>query len=822
MCTLIKKFIGGILLLGLSIHSYAQTGKISGAVKSSENKPVEAGTVSLLNAKDSSLVKLSLTDKAGLYEIDKIKYGNYLIKVEAVGHDSAIISGISLSAATLTVKDIELKSTASSLGTVSVSAKRPMIENKIDKMVVNVDASPTNAGLNALEVLEKSPGVTVDNDGNVSLKGKKGVIILIDGKPTYLSGAELANYLRSLPSSQLDQVEVMTQPSAKYDASGNSGVINIVTKKSKMNGFNGTFTTSAIFAKYFKNTNNININWRKGKLNFFGSLAYSHWEGFNDIFIDRSIRKDALTPFSRYTEQHTYGKFSDNSTSFKAGADFFATKKTTFGAVVKGMIDRSTFHSEGTANIYDSTHKFVQYNDATSENKSPLNNMSVNLNFQQKLNDKGSEISADADYVFYNTKGTQYTNNYLYNADKTPSEKPYLLNGNLPSRIDIYSFKSDYKLPLKGGATFEAGIKTSYVKTDNNADYTYFDQASSSWKRADSISNHFIYKENINAAYVNIQKTIKKFSMQLGLRAEQTIADGNQVSKNISFHKNYTQLFPTAYFNYKPNDDNTWGISYGRRIERPGYDQLNPFQYQLDRYTYNQGNPNLQPQFANNIELSYNHKGQITVTGSYTVTDGIINDVLITTKEPGDSNYITYQTSQNIARSTNIGLSINFTKELKKWWTLNVFANVYNNRYKGQIANDIIDVNRTAFSGNFSSQFTFKKGWSAEVSGWFDGKSYVSSNILSENMGMFSVGGSKKFWKDKASLKLSVRDPFYLASFRGTSELSNSITKIHSYWDNRRAILTFTYRFGKTTSGGEERKRNNVDEQNRVKSGGNN
>lgn len=818
------KPITACTMLLLSIYVNGQhLGKISGIIKSPEGKAIEAATISLLKATDSSLIKISITDKSGIFQFENIKNGNYLFLADAIGFGKTYSKVIALTNENVTIEtgELQLAATTQKLNGVNVSARRPLIENKIDKMVVNVDASPTNTGLSALEVLEKSPGVTVDNDGNISLKGKQGVIILIDGKPAYLSGQDLVNFLKDMGSNQLDQIEIMTQPSAKYDASGNSGVINFKTKKNSNSGFNGTFTTSAIIAKYFKNTNSINFNWRKGKINFYGNYGYSYWEGFNDITINRSLRANENTAFNRYVEQHTFGRYSGYPHNFKAGVDFFANKKTTLGFAVNGLIDDRKFKSVSVANIFDSTNRFVQYNNAFSQTKDPWTNVGFNLNLQQKLDTSGQEISVDADYVLYRTKGHQYSDNYLYNSDKLPSEDPFLLNGYLPANIDIYSFKSDYKKPLTKDATLEAGIKLSNVKTDNDAQYTMFNNPGSKWETDTARSNHFIYKETINAAYINLQQKIKKFGVQLGLRAEQTIAEGNQVTKSIAFKKNYTKLFPTAYFSYQVNDNNSFGISYGRRIERPGYQDLNPFQYQLDRYTYQKGNPDLQPQFSHNIEVSYNYKGQLNVSVNYTTISDIINDVLITTKEPGDSNYTTYQTSQNIASSQNTGLSVNYNKQLKKWWSINVFANVYNNHYKGVIDNEAIDLNLVSFSGNFSSQFTFNKGWSGELSGFYNSKNLVSSAILAQPMGMFSLGAGKKILKDKGSVRLNLRDPFYLMSFRGSTDLSKGLTQIHSYWDNRRVILTFTYRFGKANGQAPRRRSTGAeDEQSRVKSGG--
>jgi len=293
------------------------------------------------------------------------------------------------------------------------------------------------------------------------------------------------------------------------------------------------------------------------------------------------------------------------------------------------------------------------------------------------------------------------------------------------------------------------------------------------------------------------------------------------VTKNISFHKNYTKLFPTSYVSYKLNDSNTLGFSYGRRIRRPGYQSLNPFQFQLDRYTYEQGNPDLQPQFSHNFELSYNYKGQLNIAANYTTVSDVINDVLITLREPGDSNYTTFQTSQNIASSKNIGLSLSYNKQLEKWWTINAFANVFNNKFNGVIDNENVNVSFTSFNSNVSSQFKFNKGWSAEVSGWYNSKTLFSSAILANPMGMFSVGGGKQIFKNKATVRLNVRDPFYMLNFKGVTDLNKGIANIHSYWDNRRAIISFTYRFGKTNDQ-PQRKRSSAadDEKSRLNAGG--
>lgn len=815
------KHIFTLIMLAIATLAQAQTksGKIFGSLKNAEGKGVEAATVTLVKADNQALVKVSITNKEGVFEFERIPEGRFMITFAATGYSAAKSQVIEITPQKQSVNAgaFTAEPAARELGNVEVVSKRPLVENKIDKTVVNVDASPSNTGISALEVLEKSPGIVIDNNDNISVKGKSGVIVLIDGKQTYLSGQDLANYLRNLPSNQLDQIEIMTQPSAKYDASGNSGIINIKTKKSKANGFNGSINNSAIFANYYKNTTGVNFNWRHNKVNVFGNYGFALWEGFNNIHIQRAFRKDANTPFNSYFDQNTFGRFSGYPHNFKLGVDLFATKRTTIGAVVTGNFDNRQFRSEGVNNIYDSLHALSKVNRSVSETKDPWTNLGGNINFRQVLNNKGAEITADADYVIYRTKGNQYSDNFLYNPDGTLStipgqENPYKLKGYLPANIDIYTLKSDYSQPLGKNGKLEAGFKASYVKTDNDAQYTYYDAAQAKWLNDVGRSNHFLYEERINAAYLNLNQQIKKFGVQLGLRVEQTIVKGNQLAQAKKFELDYTRLFPTVYLSYKPTDQNTFGLSYGRRIERPGYQDLNPFQYLLDRYTFRQGNPELQPQFSHNVELSYNFKGRLNVSANYTKTTDIINDIIQTKYEAGNEYPLTFQMKDNVAKRRNIGLAVNWNQPLKKWWTVNFFVNAYNNAYEGFIGAEKINVEYTSFNANLSNNFQLGKGWSGELSGFYNHKNLVSSVILAEPMGMFSIGLGKQVLKNKGTIRFNARDPFWVMKFRGSTDMDKFTTGIQSRWDNRRFILSFNFRFGKGQQQ-QQRKRGGSDEE---------
>lgn len=533
-----------LTLISLSLFTFlafAQTkGRITGVIKDESGKRLPSVTVSLLKAKDSALVKVGVSDKEGAYEFVNISEGKYIITASSIGFAKVTSQAFNVVGdKTIEVPYFTLHRRATAMAEVTVQARRPLIENKIDKMVVNVDASPTNAGATAMEVLEKFPGITVDRDGNISLKGKQGIIVLMDGKQTYLSGQDLANLLRNMPASQLDQIEIMTQPSAKFDASGNSGIINLRTKKNAQMGFNGSISLSYVQGKYPKSPNSFNFNYKKGKINVFTNLSYSYWSGFSDQNILRRFRNNGN--IESVFDQKADQKNSSHNYSGRIGLDYTIDKKTTIGFLVNAISNPSRWENNGRANIFSGNGILDSFNIAQTINRGTWQNVGTSINFKRLLNTSGREITADADMIRYNTNSKQTSDNDNYFANGNSIREPFLLRGNLPAEIVIYSGKIDYTHPLKKEAKLEAGVKSSFVSTDNDAQYTSYDHHFSKWVTDNGRSNHFVYKENINAAYINYSRQIKKWGIQTGLRMENTIAEGNQfgnaIQKDTTFKK---------------------------------------------------------------------------------------------------------------------------------------------------------------------------------------------------------------------------------------------------------------------------------------------
>lgn len=809
-----------MMALGLftGLFLQAQNGSFTLKGKVAENdKPIEAATVTLHKA-DSSNIKTATADKEGNFSFSLPKAGSYLIRVSAVGYQPLWSGSIAVKdgEAIKELPALQMQQNVTKLNEVVVTGKKPLIEQKIDRMVVNVDASPANVGLTTLEVLERTPGVMVDKDGNISLKGKSGVMIMVDGKPTYLSSSEITNLLRSIPSSQLDQLEIMTNPPAKFDAAGNAGVINIKTKRNKARGFNGSLTAGAGMGNLFRSNNSLSLNYRKDKFNYFANYSYNYNAGFQEMTIQRKFIDAAGHTVSIF-DQTMDGENKGQPQTLKLGMDFYASKKTTYGVVFTGLYNPGERNSESTTYIQDPNGDLNTQMNAKSSMETLWKNAGVNFNFRHQFDSTGREISADADYIGYQSKQDQLLNSYFYDKNGQPSSEEELMSSSQPSDIKIGSLKIDYVHPLKNKMKLEAGVKSSYVVTDNNAVYQNY--YNGEWVLDTDRSNQFKYTENINAAYVNTSKQFtKKWSGQLGLRLENTIGEGEQVTSGEKFNRNYTQLFPTAYIGYKSSDKNQFSLSYGRRIQRPSYQDMNPFYFFLDKYTYQVGNPYLKPQFSHNIDLMHTFKGFLTTTLNYTNTTDIILQVL----EQDDASNTTYVQVDNIAKQQQIGLSVSAGFPVTKWWTTNIYMNGFYNSFEGPVNGTEIKLDAPGFMGNVQNMLKFNKGWGAEVSGFFRSKTQEGV-FTSESMGQISLAASKQIMKGKGSLKLNLRDPFDLQKFRGSSKYGTVDVKIQNQWDNRTVFLSFTYRFGKPVQGPQQRRKasSSSDEQNRVKMEGN-
>ncbi len=803
-----------ILILAVTfngIFAQAQQTAVKGKIVDSHSKFVSGATVSLLNTNDSSFVKAVITDNAGNFIIESNKGGNFIISATAVGHEKVYSHSFVVFENNISVlQDVSIVEKQKTLENIAVVAKKAFIERKLDKTVINVDASITSAGSTAMEVLEKSPGIAVDKDGKISLKGKQGVIVLIDGKQTYMGAQDLASYLQAMPAANLEQIELMPNPSAKYDASGNSGVINIKTKRNKQKGFNGSVKNTLAVGRFVRSLNTINLNYKNGKLNVFSTFGVNHRKSFQQLDINRKYY-DANSKLNAIFDQTATFIRSNNNNNAKIGVDFYATKKTTIGLLFNGSISPSA--QDGTnisflKNADNVTNSILSSGNTDNEK---WKNAGLNLNLRHVFDSAGRELTVDVDALQYKSLHDQYfqSDNYTSAWVKQSSE---FLTSLLPATINVYSAKVDYVHPFKSGLKMETGIKTSFVNTDNVADY--FNVVGGAPIVDNEKTNQFKYEENINAGYVNFTRDIKKWSLQTGLRLENTNYSGNQfgnpVKPDSTFNRSYTGLFPTVFAGYKLNDKNQFGISYGRRISRPDYESLNPFIFFIDKYTYEAGNPFLKPMYANVFELSHTYNKYLTSTFNYTHNKDMFNEYF------EQSGFATIVKENNYGSIDDISLSLSAELKPTKWWTMMPYAEFNYNKVNSQLYGFDLQTSGAGFSTNINNQFSFKKGWSAELSSFYRSRMKRGQFEIA-SMNQVSTGVSKQIFKNKGSLKLNVADIFYSGRQKGVVNIQNTVAAFRQIRDSRNIGITFSYRFGKPLKFQQRKSGGGGEEQNRIK-----
>ncbi|GAA4308431.1 outer membrane beta-barrel family protein [Mucilaginibacter gynuensis] len=795
-----------------STLAFAQdTLKLSGKVTDANGHSLDGVTVYLLNGKDSTLIKTTFTDTTGIYIFINLKKANYRLSASMVGYQNYRSASFELSANRV-LESVSLRINSNTLQQVSINATRPFVQQKIDRTLVNPEAMISNAGGTALDVLEKAPGVIVDQNGAISLKSK-GVTIFIDDKPTYLSGADLENYLRSLSAAAIDQLELMPNPPAKYDAAGSGGVINIKTKKNKVRGFNGGINLAYTQGKYARTNNSLNFNYRNNKLNVTGNLGYNHANTFNDLDINRHF-EDGNGVVTTNFLQNSFLRNTGNNYTVRLGVDYYLSDKSTLGINVNGIYNPHRTTSPVTSNFSDAQNRPDSTIIAQNTERDVFKNGGINLNYRHKYDQTGREFTADIDYLNYYTKTDQLFANSTYLPGGTATNIDQL-TGMLPAHINIYTAKADYDHPLSNGIKLSAGLKTAYTHTDNVADY-FLTKNEITQPDYDK-TNHFIYRENINAAYLNATKDYKRLSFQAGLRLENTISDGHQLGNvqkpDSTFKRNYTNLFPTLYIQYKldTGNINQLRLNYGRRINRPYYQDLNPFLSPLDRFTYYTGNPFLKPSFTDNIELIHSYKEKFNTTLSYSKTRDDVNETI----EIVDGIY--YSRPGNIGKYTVITLSFDATFDPAKWLNIFFYSRVSNIHSVSDFYTGLLDTRGTYFFARTALTFKLKKDWQLQAEGGYQSK-ITSGQFVIGSRGRVNTGVSKKL-SAATTVKFTVNDIFY--TFKNTGVINN-LNRTSANWQNlsdtRNFVLSLSYRFGKAISGQRQHDANGAEsEQSRVK-----
>jgi len=807
MMKLLQTISAFLLVLTLS----AQDGQVKALLIDSENTPIVYANVVLYNATDSSMTKVETSDAQGVVLFSGIPFGTYFLEASYVGYDDLVKKGIEISDASKSIDlgKMTFETSAVALEEAVITASRVMVEIKPDRTVFNVEGTINSAGDNAMGLLRKAPGVLVDNNDNISVLSRSGVLVYVDGRRLPLTGDDLTNYLQNLPAEQIDKIDIITNPGAKYEAQGNAGIIDIRLKKDKNLGSTGSVGLNASQGRYATSSVNMSGNYRNKKLNTFATLGAGLGDRYNEMnFINNQngfVLAENNLDLTHY-----------NFVNYKVGSDFFINSKNTIGILISGGGGIS--RNNGTNDIEIGSAGSTGLDSilaAKNIRDDDRNNLNLNLNYA--FSDKGQSANIDLDYGrFRNNSFNDQPNTYL---DPTRSQVLSIVNTafETPVEIDILTFKVDYEKEL-GKGKLGVGTKLSSVGTDNT--FKFFDILEEVEILNERRSNQFDYTENVYAAYLSYGGPLsKKVSYSAGLRAEYTDATGDLMAFLPSLQEdpvdfNYISYFPSLGLTYQLNQMNAISLNYGRRINRPDYNVLNPFNIQSSELSFQKGNPFLRPEIVNNIELGYSLFYRYNLKLAYSRTSDQITRLIAPDQQNQKASFITWE---NLAQQEVYSMNISAPIDIRKWWSMYINLNAaYLNNQADYGDGAVVDVQAGTYSIFQQSTFTLIKGLKGEISGYYSGPGVWGGVFRYGPQWALNVGLQKKFLNDKLNVRLSANDLFYTSGWSGESEFNGLVATGNGQWDSRRVALSLNYNFGNSNVKSRKRKTGLEEEAGRV------
>lgn len=781
--------LGWVLAAGLATAPLASHAQARAALRGTITNPaggaMEFATITLHRAADSVVVKTEFSDKQGTFQLDAPAGSSYRLSVVQVGCGRYWSAPFALLAGGLTLPTIGLTASQDAhLKEVTVVARKPLFEHLADRTVVHVADSPLAAGATTLDVLGRSPGITLDATNNLALRGRQGLLVVIDGKRTPLAGAELAEYLRALPAEQLQSLELITNPPASYDAQGGAGVIAINLKKDQRLGTNGSVNGSYGYSEQGKFTGGLALNHRRKNLNIYGNYAYTDRRYFVRLDFDRQFAATPQLPAAG-TVQANEQLSHLRSHAGKAGLDLNLSKHTLLGLSVTGLASQVDNVIANQTQVLANAGT-TRYHARTAQDISRPSG-SANLNLRHTFADSATAraLTADADYARYHLTRLLDLNTYF----DAPGPPNTLLTGDQRSTLSIGAAKVDYSQPLPHRTRFEAGAKVTRVVSDNDA--LFSTTAGGVSQPRPDISSQFSYHENVNAAYANLRGTGAKTTWQAGLRAEQTNTLAEQAGATLR-EQHYLQLFPSAQVQRTLNARHALALSAARRIDRPNYAQVNPLRAYLDATSYRSGNPNLVAQTSYNFELTHTYRQKFSTALAYArTTQPIVNVV----QPSPDGGRLVVNQDVNLSTQNFYTLTLTAPLTLTKWWTLYANAILYYNHFTGTLSGTDLNRGQLACNLTANSSFTLSGGWSAELNGFYESREAYGFQRI-QPRGQVAAGVQKSLWHKQGTFRLNVADIFYTTPIRATSTYDNFTETFYSRLDTRIVTAALTYRFG--------------------------
>lgn len=786
-------------------NNLPKIGIVKGNVIDADNgEIIEYATIALFHKRFEKIMVGGITDQHGNFIIENIPMGQYKMKVEFIGYEAFIIEEVKIGKEDFDhlFKNIKIRSKMTVLNEVNITAERVVIVNKIDRKVVSVDKDLVSAGGSAVDVLENVPSIDVDTEGNISLRGSQNVTILIDGRPSGLSAESTGALLESIPAESIESIEIITNPSAKYDPDGVSGILNIVLKKNKLTGFNGQ--VSAGIGTNGSYNAGASLNYRNTKMNLSANYNFRQFERPMDGFSDKTIFVgDTIKHYGDVNESNRTGLMHNASLN----VDFFLnpTSSWSFGGRVSSRsMERTQF------NIYENYYGFNESFDpkiTTDYFRNDINSnylgfsFDLNSNYRKIFSSKNHFLEAEIAYSNYDNemnqnRATSSIDDLFYPDGFIPND----LSENTLSESEIKTFRLDYAQPFEN-SKLELGAKTT-LRTMGN-DYIAGLLSNGIIIPDAALTNEFIYTENVYAAYAQFGGEIGKFSYQTGLRGEFADINSELVTTEEKYPREYFSLYPSVFLLQKINKDNEINLNYSRRVNRPRSRQLNPFGNSSDPYNIRRGNPDLNPEYVNALEAGYTryiNKSMLNATVYYRyITDVIENVILV------DNFGVSTLTYQNIGSRESYGGELTFSGQFYKWWNMNAGFNFYQLSYS---SGESTELSNEGFTWNFkaSNNFRINPNLSAQLSGRYDAARVIPQGSLDARFAI-DVGIKQNLFKKKASINLRIRDIFNTRQFAYEAYGSNYTIVTERNPTTRMIQLSLSYKFGKMSMDKKRSKR---------------
>ncbi|MDP5092566.1 MAG: TonB dependent receptor [Polaribacter sp.] len=793
-----KKIFLFYLLLSFNFYAFAQH-TLTGTITDTDKTPLDAVAVSLLNS-DKKFIKAAITDIKGEFMLQNIAKGKYQLKISSLGFKESISAPFEITANKI-FEVIQLEIAIEELNEVVLKTEKPMIQVLADKTVFNIQNTINTAGDSGFDLLRKAPGVVVDNNDNVIVEGKNGVLFYIDGKPSVLRGEDLSNFLKTLQAADIDSIEIITQPSSKYDAEGNAGIINIILKRDKSLGINGSVTSGYTQGDFARFNNAVSFNNRNKKTSLYGSISNGVGTSFGFLNLYR-IQNNTI--FDAKTET----VYDYNNTNTRFGFDFYADKKSTFGIILSGNFSDSFSDSNSRTPITPQNQQ--NPNNilvAGSDSDSNVYNLYSNINYV--YNDKnGTTLNVDVDFGRYKSDRENLQPNFYFNGNETTVIRQNTFFILSPTTIDLFSTKVDYEQNfLKGKLSF--GAKISKINTENK--FEFYNRENQNDVLDNTRSNDFEYDEIINAAYINFNKNIKKINFQLGFRIENTISEGRltstQNNNNDIVSRNYSDFFPSGGITYLVNSKNSLALNYSKRIQRPNYQNLNPFEYRIDELSFSKGNPFLQPQYTSNIKLSHTYNNKLTTSISYS----FVSDFFAQVTEDGGNNQ-NFINERNVANQKVLNLGISYPSKFTNWWSYYISINTSRSIYEAT-NDDFLGISQNSLS--FYAQNTFKlpNDFRFEISGWYSSPSIWSGTYRTKSLGSLNIALQKKFLNDKLNVSIGADDILFTSPWSGTTQFGDLFIDGSGGGDSRQFKINLTYNFGSNEVKKERNRKTGIEDE---------